>query len=265
MSKTVSKKTTEHPQEHVLNVITIRPVSDNNADTHLSSAAPSIVDEFIGLDMQQLTLGDEGKIDDNDQSLMFERDNEEDIISERSSTVRFEPISGASETVSTSEKALDRYPCMDNPMFHKMTLQNPRNRTITPSNRRSRNSKLLVQPAKGRSSFHHRFTIEALSQMSKHSAAGDNSDDDDEEEGSGSRDRTVKEGTRGTSVKFQRRGRSLFRSTVHKRSRARSPGARYGCNKKIEGVRRESLSPQVGRRKRHWVRKVMTRCEREKK
>lgn len=85
------------------------------------------------------------------------------------------------------------------------------------------------------------------------------------------------------SVTSHRRGRSLFRSKEHKRSRARSPGLRrdFECRESVAGgtvhsgmnsgyatwtaIRRESLSPRPANRKRTWRRKVMSRVERERR
>lgn len=85
------------------------------------------------------------------------------------------------------------------------------------------------------------------------------------------------------SVQNERRGRSLFRTKEHRRSRARSPvnrrvletnGSKVGAggstvlkdrSSKLPWIRRESPSPQPATRKRTWRRKVISRAERDRR
>lgn len=291
-----TKSEAEKPEEeYVLNVITVKDATlDQIPSEESPSAVQNIIDHklpgIIVPGLEQLRLDDD-KLD-NDASETPSKKGvtftqtfsgaEEDPVKERGSCVTFniaEPSSNMA-TKSKSERDGERQRKSENRLFPKrLGLRVSQTRTITPSARRSRNSTLLVQPGKGRANLHHRITIEALSKngITCDDGSGNSNDNDDDHSGDeDGKENNVKHlniqfkgnnGIRADSMKFQRRGRSLFRTKMHKRSRARSPGERHSeaSGGKVPGIRRESPSPQPGRRKRNWVRKVMTRAEREKK
>lgn len=283
----------DKPEEsYELNVITVKaPTTDEICDEVSPSAVQNgLQDQAHNIPlsgMEKLKLED-GKSDNDSpetpskRGVKFRDDfpaNEDDPVKENVNCVTFnikEPPSNLS-TKSKSERDGDRHRKSESRLFpKKLGLRISQTRTITPSTRRSRNSTLLVQPGKGRHSLHHRITIEALCKNGANCDDGCGKDNDEENNRNGGGDsKDVKHlniqlkgrtPAKADSVKFQRRGRSLFRSTMHKRSRARSPGQRHGEDTgKVRGIRRESPSPEPARRKRNWVRKVMTRAEREKK
>lgn len=190
-------------------------------------------------------------------------------------TVRFETTLSRTDSKSKSELASAQRIKSDNNLFQKLFSRSSRGRTVMPSGRRSKFSNLLVQSGKGRSSLHHRITVEALTHLSAHSTT-DGKESYNGEEISGYNqafDDECKEhsipgsvhAVRADSEKKNRRGRSLFRTGNHKRSRARSPSKdSSGERIRFRSVRRESPSPEPGKRK-HWPRKLLTRAEREKK
>lgn len=281
---------------YLLNVITVKHATpDESCNEESPSAVQTVIDDeahsmFVS-GLEQLKLEDQHPDKDapeipSKRGVTFTdafTAAEDGPVKEGGSCAMFN-IEGSSFNVpskSKSERDGERHRKSESRLFpKKLGLRVSQMRTITPSARRSRNSTLLVQPGKGRASLHHRITIEALSRNGIHCDDDGCKNINDEDDGDDCGDDSGKEnevrhlniqlrskpGVRADSVKFQRRGRSLFRTTMHKRSRARSPGDRHGEDTgKVHGIRRESPSPRSGQRKRNWVRKVMTRAEREKK
>ena len=194
---------------------------------------------------------------------------------EKVGTVRFETNRSSKNSISKSEEASERRRRSENNLLQKMFSRSPRSRTIISSlgRRVSRSSRVFVQSRKGRSSFHHRITIEALPEESNEN------DVDGDQKNTASVEQEKAETTtnfesnhhlalpsRADSLKAERRGRSLFRSSKHKRSRAPSPGPRTGAESEVPvelRVRREY--PEPGYRKRGWAHKLRSRKVRTKK
>lgn len=150
-----------------------------------------------------------------------------------------------------------------------------RGQTLLPSGRRSRFSSLILTSGKGPSDLHRSTTIEALTHFSSCSVIERKASYNENERSCQSEAfdyhckerpmQELKKAVRADSDMKTRRGRSLFRSKEHKRSRARSPSRdRSGATLRLRSVRRESPSPEPARRK-QWPRKVLTRSQREKK
>lgn len=190
-------------------------------------------------------------------------------------TVRFDSTMSRTDSKSKSELASAQRVKSENSIFQKLFSRSSRGRTLAPSGRRSKFSNLIVQSSKGRPTLGHRFTIEALTHLSSHSITdgklsyhGDGVSVHSHAIHNDAKEQSLplmNTPVRADSVKKHRRGRSLFRSQEHKRSRARSPSKdRSGARLKLRSVRRESPSPEPAKRK-QWPRKLLTRSQREKK
>lgn len=232
------------------------------------------------LNMNGMTIQDDNVGSENiKKAVIFEgaQCKEDDSVEKNHVTgaVRFGATMSRADSKSKSELITPQRVKSDNSIFQKLFSRSSRGRTLTPSGRRSKFSNLIVQSAKGRPTLGHRFTIEALTHLSSHSITdGKLSCHGDEVVG---RNQAVQDhdkeqslplmntAVRADSDKKHRRGRSLFRSMEHKRSRARSPSKdRSGAGLKLRSVRRESPSPKPAKRK-QWPRTLMTRSQREKK
>lgn len=197
----------------------------------------------------------------------------------------------------------------ENSLFAKLFVRSTRTRTVTTLRRSvlvlggllgesgSRSQRIgwvstsvIVDRRNASSSLVHRVTAEALPQSTLNNATGIGSSSTEvvshhrtHESESDLVEPRLAIKNRADSLQKERRGRSLFRTKDHKRSRARSPGPRQvGRNGNVVGtgtgtgetrmglskmswVRRESPSPQPAMRKRSWVRKVIPRAERERR
>ena len=163
--------------------------------------------------------------------------------------------------ISKSEQASENRPKPESNLVRRLFSHSAFSRTIIPSlgRRTSRNSTIFVQSMKGRSTFHHRTTIDVLPhgrhQIDVHADHNAHNLEAVDRPQTGSSSTVSSESrypylaNRSDSLKNDRRGRSLFRSSKHKRSRAPAPGRRRNRGPAFDDngtecrVRRESPEP----------------------